>query len=108
MIKIVDRKFSHLEIDRRNAADDRRLASRLRRSGRVLREARENLRRWISRDGRKVRPVFQEWNSILRRLTRHEIADFLRSDTPKARRLRQSSPFAGLMRKPVRISRSSK
>jgi len=95
----VNRKFTHLEIDRRNRADDRKIASKLRRDGQLLGEARRSLRCWMARDGRKVRPVFQEWDRILTRLNREEIAAFLRSDTPMARRLRQSSPFAGLLPK---------
>jgi hypothetical protein len=51
----------------------------------------------MSKDGLKVRPCFQEWHQILTRLSRSEIVDFLRSDTPLARRLRQSSPFAGVL-----------
>src|SRR5688572_30613284 len=93
----VDRKFSHATVDRINAAQDRRNAARLRRDGRVLAVARANLKRWMTRDGRKVRPTFLEWHRILTRLSRAEIADFLQSDTPLARRLRQSSPFAGVL-----------
>jgi len=89
--------FSHAAIDRRNAEEDRLLASRLRHDPRILRQARTNLRRWTARDGKRVRPVFAEWQRILERLSAHEIADFLVSDTPLARRLRQSSPFAGLL-----------
>lgn len=37
-----------------------------------------------------------EWQRILDHLSVGEIADFLMSDTPMARRLRQSSPFLGL------------
>lgn len=51
----------------------------------------------MARGGAKVRPVFLEWHAILHRLTRAEIARFLVSDTPKARRLRQSTPFAGAL-----------
>jgi hypothetical protein len=51
----------------------------------------------MARDGRKVRPVFQEWHRLLARLNRREIAEFLRSSTPMARRLRQCSPFAGVL-----------
>lgn len=95
-------EFSHRFIDRTNAAQDRQIAARLSRDGRLLTLARQNLRRWMARDGRQVRPVFQEWQAILTRLTRAEIADFLRSDTPRARRLRQSSPFMGLFHQAAR------
>lgn len=87
----------HFVIDQVNAAQDRLIAARLRRDPKVLRLARSNLRRWAARDGRKVRSVFQEWHALLHRLNAHEIADFLCSDTPMARRLRQSSPFAGAL-----------
>ena len=89
--------MSHAVIDRVNAAQDRLIAARLRHDRRALRIARQNLRRWMARDGRKVRPVFHEWHGILVRLNAREIAAFLESDTPMARRLRQSSPFAGVL-----------
>lgn len=87
--------FSHQLIDSRNAADDRLIAAQLRRAPRLLVSARSNLRRWMERDGRRPRPAFLEWKKILERLSATEIADFLVSDTPMARRLRQSSPFIG-------------
>ena len=89
------RAFSHAAIDRRNATRDRLVAGRLRHDRRILHRARANLRRWMARDGRRVRPVFAEWSHILERLSANELADFLISDTPLARRLRQSSPFLG-------------
>jgi hypothetical protein len=89
-------KNPHERIDRVNADQDRLIASRLRRDKRVLRLARQNLKRWMAKDG-KPRAVFLEWNRILTRLTAAEIADFLVSDTPMARRLSQSSPFPGVL-----------
>jgi hypothetical protein len=100
----VDRKLSHALVDRINAAQDRLIAAGLRRDGRALNVARMNLRRWMARDGRKVRACFQEWHRILTRLSRAEIADFLQSDTPMARRLRQSNPFAGVLSETERRS----
>ena len=91
------RIFSHAAIDRRNAKEDHLVAARLRHDRRILRRARTNLHRWMARDGKCVRPVFAEWRRLLERLTTNELADFLISDTPLARRLRQSSPFAGLL-----------
>lgn len=88
---------SHRIIDRINEAEDRLIAKRLQRGPGPLRTARTNLRRWMAADGRKVRPSFVEWDTILTRLSRAEIAEFLNSDTLMARRLRQSSPFAGVL-----------
>ncbi|MGZ8939525.1 MAG: hypothetical protein ACXW32_09980 [Limisphaerales bacterium] len=91
------RRNPHQRIDDINSHQDRIIASRLRRDRHVLEIARDNLRRWIRRDGRKPRPVFLEWQRIIERLTPNEIATFLTSDTAMARRLRQSSPFAGVL-----------
>jgi hypothetical protein len=89
-------RFSHRDIDVKNELQDRLLARRLRRDTRLLRLAQANLRRWKARDGKRPRPAFVEWQHILDHLSANEIADFLVSDTPMARRLRQSSPFMGL------------
>ena len=94
----------HALTDEVNAAQDRRIAARLRRDPRVLRLARSNLRRWAAGDGRHLRSTFQEWRAVLHRLTAREVADFLDSDTPMARRLRQSSPFAGALTQAERRS----
>src|SRR5215472_18480605 len=95
-------RFSHRDIDLRNELQDRLLARRLRRDTRLLGLARANLRRWKARDGKRPRPVFVEWQRILDYLSAQEIADFLVSDTPMARRLRQLSPFMGLFPEPDR------
>jgi hypothetical protein len=89
-------QHAHRQIDLKNQRQDLLLARRLRRDTRLLRQARVNLRRWKARDGSRPRRVFVEWERILEHLSAREIADFLVSDTPMARRLRQSSPFMGL------------
>jgi hypothetical protein len=73
------------------------VARQLRQDSRILRQARANLTHWAARDRKLVRPVFAEWRRILDCLSADEIADFLISDTPLCRRLRQSSPFLGLL-----------
>src|SRR5262245_21093551 len=98
-------QFTHRNIDVRNELQDRLLARRLRPDARLLRLAQANLRRWKARDGKRPRPVFLEWQRILDYLSPNEIADFLVSDTPMVRRLRQSSPFMGLFAKPGRSGR---
>ena len=87
----------HQMADRIAAAQDRLMAIELRRSKRPLVLARRNLSRWMAKDGKRPRPVFQEWDRILSSFTAREIADFLESDTTMARRLCQSSPFMGLL-----------
>ena len=97
-------RHAHSRIDWINAQTDLIVASRLRRNPRVLALARRNLRRWMSRDGRKPRRTFAEWHGVLHRLSRSQIAEFLASDTPMARRLRQSSPFAGVLTERERMA----
>jgi hypothetical protein len=96
------RAWDHQTIDRVNAAADRLIARRLRRDPRLVQRARRNLKRWIARDGRNVAPVFLEWAGVLDTLTRAELADFLERGTARARRLRQSTPFLGLLTKSER------
>ena len=95
-------QVAHQTIYLQNELQDRLLARRLRRNGRLIHLARANLNRWKARDGKQPRQVFIEWQRILDYLSPREIADFLESDTPMARRLRQSSPFMGLFPKPRR------
>lgn len=95
MLSFVNSAKTHAWIDQVNSAQDRIIAAKLRRDPSLLRLAQSNLQRWVAADGRRVRAVFLEWQAVLHRLDAREIADFLTSDTPMARRLRQSSPFAG-------------
>jgi hypothetical protein len=89
--------MSHQVRDRVNADQDRRIAAIIRTDPRKLRVARAHLGRWMAADGKRVRPAFLEWHAVLHRLTAREIAAFLCSETPLARRLRQSSPMAGIL-----------
>lgn len=93
------RTWNHQTIDRANADADRLIARRLRRDPRLLQRARRNLKCWMAREGKHVAPVFLEWAGLLDILTRSELADFLDHGTALARRLRQSTPFMGLLTK---------
>jgi len=102
-LPVVNANNPHRGIDRIIEEQDRLIASRLRRDRRVLRLARGNLRRWMARDTRP-RACYLEWKAILTRLTPVEIADFLESGSPMARRLSQSSPFAGVLSAAERLA----
>lgn len=91
------REHVHAAIDRRNAEADRLIARRLRWDPKLLRAAHANLKRWIAKEGKEPAPVLLEWALILDVLTRTQLADFLERGTSKARRLRQSTPFMGLL-----------
>ena len=76
----------------------RQVAVRLRESGQPLVIARENLARW-----RRLNPgspallrCYDEWDAILGRPV-EGICNVLCADTEEGRRLRQNSPFAGVL-----------
>ncbi len=86
----------HAGIDAENRERDRQLAALIRRRPEIIARGQENLRRWETRWG-SLNAAWQEWSVVLRILTPAQLADFLESSTPKANRLRQSSPFLGIL-----------
>ena len=86
----------HGKIDAENREHDRRIAAVIRGRPEVIQLALRNLRKWAVHWG-QVAPPWEEWEQLLRMLTPSQVADFLESDTPKANRLRQSSPFIGVL-----------
>jgi hypothetical protein len=89
----------HQAIDEENRERDQRLASALRSDPALVRVAWENLGRWLAAEADQPHVALLEWQAILEFLMPAEIADFLESRTPKAERLRQSSPFVGMLEK---------
>jgi hypothetical protein len=61
----------------------------------VLAIARTNLRRWLEQD--ENTPYYEEWDDLLRTLSVQELADLIVADSEEARRLRQSTPFVGVI-----------
>jgi hypothetical protein len=88
----------HERKDEISLAMGRRVAARLSRQPELLKVARENLDRWTRRnaDAPGLLRCYAEWRGILDRPL-EEICDLLRSDSEEARRLRQNSPFAGVI-----------
>ncbi|MEW6669966.1 MAG: hypothetical protein AB1512_32550 [Thermodesulfobacteriota bacterium] len=84
----------HLRLEERSIALHEVIARRISARPELLEIAKENLARWIERDGEI--PSWREWKEILTRPIA-EIIEVLRSRDEKARRLRQSSPFCGLL-----------
>jgi hypothetical protein len=56
-----------------------------------------NLHAWIERQQDSPPEVYLEWMDMLNHTPPREIADFIVSDSEEAARLRQSSPFAGVL-----------
>jgi hypothetical protein len=85
-------------IERASDELHRNVAARIRRDPSCIDAAAATLARWIERDGPNPHPVLLEWQAVLRMLEPAELADFLESRTPRARRLRASSPFAATVK----------
>lgn len=93
----------HGHIDAENLARDRRLAALIRSRPQVIGLALRNLEEWAARWG-GLTPAWEEWGQLVRMLTPAQMADFLESTTPKATRLRQSSPFLGVLEEPTTLT----
>lgn len=76
----------------------RRVAARLRAEPGAVALARARLERAIAREGEPLDPALGERRDALRMLDALELAEFLESDTPRARRMRTSSPLRWLAR----------
>lgn len=87
---------SHEWIDRRSLALDRAIAQKLIQKPELLQRAKETLQRWIQQRRPNVPKVMFEWQEILD-WPFEEILKFLASSEPEPTRLRQSSPFCGIL-----------
>ena len=64
----------------------------------VLEKARGSLRRWLSDRGEdSLAAVYREWESLLGSLTVAQVSALLVAEDERSTRLRQSSPFAGVL-----------
>jgi hypothetical protein len=86
--------MDHLRIEERSIALHRVIAGRIRENSALLEVARENLWRWILEGGE--RSYWKEWEKLLEGPLEGLLA-FMVSPAEKARWLRQSSPFCGIL-----------
>ena len=101
---MVNANNPHARIDAINLALDRATAAKISARPELVEIGQANLRRWQARNGGEFSPAHQEWELILRFLTPDELAEFIVSETPKANRLRQSSPLAGILTEAERLA----
>jgi hypothetical protein len=85
----------HRRLDERSLALHQLIAEKVLADPAVLDKARDNLRRWQQQDG-SPKLALAEWEQILSGPT-DQIAQFLTEPSERAVRLRQSSPFAGIL-----------
>jgi hypothetical protein len=88
----------HEFTDQISLAMGRRVAERLSRQPELLQIARDNLDRWtrLNANAPGLLRAYAEWRGILERPI-EEICKVLSTDNEEARRLRQNSPFAGIL-----------
>ena len=90
----------HIRIEKRSIALHRAIADRIRTNPRLMEKARENLQKYLDQFAQENRPLpksFSEWQDILTNRSREAVLEFLVSSGETAGRLRQSSPFAGIL-----------
>jgi hypothetical protein len=93
-------KGMHDVVDRVSLEMARRVAARLRADPSLLEAARGNLERWKQRNAESPGLLrnYREWEGILKRPL-DEIIAILCADTEEGQRLRQNSPFTGVLAK---------
>ncbi|MBI4657931.1 MAG: hypothetical protein HY735_03620 [Verrucomicrobia bacterium] len=92
---------SHEWIDQRSLALHDAVAKKLAEHPELLEVARRNLRRWLAQNRQ---PALLEWQHLLDTLPFNDLLALLRSTDERARRLRQSSPFAGVLTPQERLA----
>lgn len=85
---------SHTWIDERSLALHEAVAARLEADPTLIETAATNLQRWLQR---RAEPAWLEWQRLLETASLSDLLVLLRSPDEHAARLRQSSPFAGLL-----------
>ena len=92
----------HSRLDERSLALHRLVAEKVLADPALLDKARGNVRRWQESHG-SPSLALAEWEQILTG-TPDQVARFLAERSEKATRLRQSSPFTGILTEPERLA----
>ena len=87
---------SHRLLEARSLAMHAVIAAKIIRDPDLLAKPRDNIKRWSGRFGKNPPRWIGQWRSILA-LSYREIAALMTEPSEEAARLRQSSPFAGLL-----------
>lgn len=89
----------HLHREMQSLAMHRRIADLMKLDPEtVIGKAVRNLHGWMMREQDSIPvTIFQEWLDLLNQMPPRQIADFIVSESEEATRMRQSSPFAGVL-----------
>jgi len=93
----------HRLIDARSLAFDRLIAVKLRSQPALVGQARANLARWLETCSPRAKPALLEWQCVLAGPF-DELLVLLEATDERATRLRQSSPFCGILTPAERIA----
>jgi hypothetical protein len=90
---------SHQFLDRYNLLYHIEVARRLRANPQaILARAQQNLERWLPAHANSFSEhALQEWRSLLERLSLAELTKLMTEDSDEGQRLRQSTPFTGIL-----------
>jgi hypothetical protein len=94
-----DRAARHRKLEERSLALHREIAQRMRRNPDLLTKVSERLSKDIrgSRFSISLTDAMQEWLDLLKSSSVDQVLRLLVDDSENARRLRQSTPFAGIL-----------
>jgi hypothetical protein len=98
------RPRTHEWIDQRSLALDRAIAQKLRAQPGLFHRAKTTLERWIQQRQPSVPSVLLEWREILDCWPLEKVLELLISTDERPRRLRQSSPFCGILSPTERLT----
>jgi hypothetical protein len=82
-------------VEAKNDERHRKIAALIRTDPTAIAKAEALLNKWLADD---AHPALVEWKTAFAMLDPRELAEFLESPTPRARRMRISSPFVGLVK----------
>ncbi len=95
--------MKHDVIDHRSLALHEAMAEKLRHDPELIQAARATAQRWLSRPGYENHPALREWLSLLD-LPLLSLIKVMLDPSEEGARLRQSSPFVGILTEEERLA----
>jgi hypothetical protein len=89
----------HSHIDARSLEMHRAIARKIRRAPELIKRGDQTLQRWLaqSQESERAQDALLEWKRLLETSSLDEVIEFISSDSQEAARMRQSSPFVGIL-----------
>jgi hypothetical protein len=89
----------HVQVDARSLEMHRVIAQKIRRDPELIKVVEGTLKRWLaqSNDSERAADTMREWQYFLETSSLEEVLTFVSSESEEAARMRQSSPFAGIL-----------